>query len=267
MSNRSAKVLGALMGTTMVAGMGMAYAAPALADEAGGSQAAGQEARSESSTVARSQVSVADVQGEFAFNQDEITPNETIRGMFQKAVSAVCSQLPRYAAGDPDSWIIEVKGDVKNAFSATLGELSEGDDVETKVMTCACSANQAGGGAIANAEVTGVPVRELIVRAGIGADVNTVTFASADGTRSSLPLSYVLSHGAVVAFEINGEELAASVGGTNQLWLSGSAGAHFMRDIVSVDFACQDEPPAEPDLSESGMMYTNRPNVSASVAG
>lgn len=251
----------------MVASAGMAYAAPAFADDGtGATGASGLETVEGSATVQSPLVRVADVQGEFVFGQNEITPNEAIKNMFQKAVAAVCSLLPQYEAGNAETWSIEVKGAVNNAFSATLGELAESDNAQTSIMTCACSANQAGGGAIANAMVTGVPVRDLIVRAGMDADANTVTFTSADGTESCLPLSYVLVHGAVIAYEINGEDLSASVGGTNQLWLSGSAGKYFTRDIVSVEFSYRDDPPAAPDLSESGMQYTNRPNVSASLA-
>lgn len=264
--NKGAKTITVLMGASMVASSGLAYAMPAFAQNADQTSAVSHVEDTRAASTQSSYLRVADVQGEFSYDQNQITPNEVIRAVFQKATAAVCNALPRYNFGSIDTWNIEVTGDVHTAFTATLKELSDGDNVETSIMTCACSANQAGGGAIINAEVKGVPVRDLIVQAGIDGNVNTVTFTAADGTQSSLPLSYVLSHGAVIAYEINGEDLSASVGGTNQLWLSGSAGKYFTRDIVKVEFLHLDTPPAAPSFEENGMEFSNRPNVSAAQA-
>lgn len=41
---------------------------------------------------------------------------------------------------------------------ATVEELAEQTDVENLVVGCACSSNVPGGGAIVNAEVSGIPI-------------------------------------------------------------------------------------------------------------
>ena len=89
---------------------------------------------------------------------------------------------------------------------------------------------------------------------------------AADGTTVAMPLSFVVAHHAVISYEVNGEDLSASVGGNNQLWLTGTSANYFVRDIVEVRVTCEDVVPANPG---DDMDYPNSPNVgivSASVA-
>lgn len=261
------KILGSIMGVSLIASGGATFMVP-LNDAFAAPQdnAQGTEAEAGQSAVEGAYVSVANVQGAFSYNQDEITPNDKIRSMFYKATTSMCSTLVGYDYGDINNWSVEVGGDVRNPVSATLGELAQSDNAEQKVMTCACSSNQAGGGAIINAEVTGVPLTDLIVLSGMNSNANTVTFTALDGTTLSLPLSYAISHSATIAYEINGENLSASVGGTNQLWLSGAAGKLFVRDIVDIQFSVEENPPADPQFEQTETDFTNRPNVSAAIA-
>ena len=59
-----------------------------------------------------------------------------------------------------------VDGDVDNAFEATVDEMAEGKGAKTLVMACACASNVPGGGAIANAEVSGVSLEAIAQMAG-----------------------------------------------------------------------------------------------------
>lgn len=92
---------------------------------------------------------------------------------------------------------------------------------------------------------------------------NTAVFTAADGTVQALPLDALIERGAVIASKVNGEDIAASMGGTNQLWIPGIPGKYFIRNIVAIDFEQRDEPPAFEEFEERGMEYGNRPNVSA----
>ena len=62
---------------------------------------------------------VPNVQGEFSFNQDVLTPADTVFNLFGTAVTAVCSSPAAQAIvpGEKDSWSISVSGDVKNQFT------------------------------------------------------------------------------------------------------------------------------------------------------
>jgi len=91
---------------------------------------------------------------------------------------------------------------------------------------------------------------------------NTVTFTAADGKKMSFPLDELLERGAVVASKVNGEDIAASMGAFNQLWVPGLPAKYYVRDIVGIDFTCEDEPPVLEAFEDDGHDYTNRPNIS-----
>ena len=157
-------------------------------------------------------------------------------------------------------------GDVENAYTATLGQLAA-EDEQTTIMGCACAGNTAGGAAVINAEVTGVPMATIIERAQPKAGVNTVTLVSEDGYRMSLPLDYVMARRALVVSEINGEGLTSSVGGTNQLWIDAAAAKYFTRNVVAIELTAQEVAPDTPGTEDApDDQYVNRPNAGITKA-
>ena len=113
-----------------------------------------------------------------------------------------------------------------------------------------------------NADVSGVSLAALIERARPAANANTVTLTSADGYTMSLPLDYVMQRRAIIASAINGEDLGASVGGTNQVWLDGTAAKYFTRNVVSIEVTAEAVAPAIPGSEDAPEdQYVNRPNV------
>ena len=196
-------------------------------------------------------------EGMFAFDQTTITPNTTIASTFRPATATLCSATTDFAEVNPLEWKLSVTGNVDNEFTATVDELA-GEDSVQQTMTCTCGGNPADGRAIVTADVKGIPVTYLLDRAQAQAGVNTVTFVSSDGTEIAMPLSYVVAHHGVISYEVNGEDLSASVGGNNQLWLAGASANYFVRDIVEVRVAEEAEVPPAPG---EGMEYPNSPNV------
>ena len=185
-------------------------------------------------------VRVPNVQGEFSFDQTTVTPNNRMA----------------------DDWSIAVGGDVANPYNATIGEIAQDDGTLSQIMGCSCAANPAGGRAVVNADVSGVSLAALIERARPAANANTVTLTSADGYTMSLPLDYVMQRRAIIASAINGEDLGASVGGTNQVWLDGTAAKYFTRNVVSIEVTAEAVAPAIPGSEDAPEdQYVNRPNV------
>ena len=122
--------------------------------------------------------------------------------------------------------------------------------------------NPADGRATANAAVTGVSVYDLLEAAGgVSSGANAITFVSSDGYEVTLPLSYVLQRASMIVYQLNGEPLSASVGGTNQLWLGSTSARYFASDVVEVRVTCEDEIPAIPGSPASGDHASNVPNV------
>ncbi len=239
----------------------LAGATPALAataDEAAG--AAGQlasEGAAQSAETAGGYVAADASEGQFAWDQTTITPNSVIREVFRTATNALCNATNDLAVDNPLQWRLSVSGDVENAFSATIDELAQEQAVQ-QTMTCTCGGNPSDGKAIITAEVKGIPVSYLVGRAAAQEGANTITFVSADGTEAAMPLVYAVGHHGVVSFEINDEDLSASVGGNNQLWLAGAPANYFVRDIVEIRITCEETVPPNPG---EGMEYPNSPNV------
>ena len=207
-------------------------------------------------------VRVPNVQGEFSFDQTTVTPNNRIADVFQKASATLCGASTELAVTQADDWSIAVGGDVANPYNATIGEIAQDDGTLSQIMGCSCAANPAGSRAVVNADVSGVSLAALIERARPAANANTVTLTSADGYTMSLPLDYVMQRRAIIASAINGEDLGASVGGTNQVWLDGTAAKYFTRNVVSIEVTAEAVAPAIPGSEDAPEdQYVNRPNV------
>lgn len=243
------------MGATLAlagAGAGLALAQGASTPQTDAAAVAAAEG-AQASALTKADAS----QGTFAYDQATITPNSVIASTFRGATNALCQATDDFAQVNPLEWKISVSGDVNDAFTADVGELS-GEDSVQQVMTCTCGGNPADGRAIITADVKGIPVSYLLDRAQARAGVNTLTFVASDGTEVSMPLAYVIAHHGVISYEINDEDLSASVGGNNQLWLTGTSANYFVRDIVEVRVTSEEVLPPEPG---EGMDYPNSPNV------
>lgn len=222
MKTTTAHRVAALTGSAlMLAGMGAggvlasAGEAPAIAPQDGVLQkvAADKGAVAKAPAVART----------FAYSQGVPASIDTI---------ARVMGTPRYArsstyAGAPQSlnaldWTIEVGGAVENEFVATVGDLVENGPMNI-VMGCSCASNPANGVASADADVSGAMFRSIVDAANPDAGVNTVVFTSADGYEVALPLRYLDQRYSLIGFDVNGQPLSDSMGGSNQLWLSGTS--------------------------------------------
>ena len=106
--------------------------------------------------------------------------------------------------------------------------------------------------------VTGIPVEHLLAKAGAAPGANAVTFVSADGTQQTFPLGYVVGRHAVLSYEINDEDLSASVGGSNQLWMTKTPANYFVRDVVEIVVSTEDVAPATPGAADE---HPNSPNA------
>jgi len=130
---------------------------------------------------------------------------------------------------DPGSWRLHVDGLVKRRLSLDLAQLRAMPSASA-VVTLECAGNgrgsleppvpgeQWGLGAASTAEWTGVPLTEVLDRAGVGALAREVVFRGADRGRvdghagrvqfeRSLPADLVGHAGALLAYAMNGEEL------------------------------------------------------------
>lgn len=245
----------ALMLTTMSVGS-------AIAEAGTGDSTALAATESNVQDVSKS-TSIKVVEGVFSYTQGEITPTSAIKEAFASASKYLCGSGYVDGASEavsPQDWTIAVHGDVENAYSATLAEMSEKGAAKLTMM-CTCAGNPAGGIASADADVLGVSVASIMDEARVFESANTVVFKSSDGYEIALPLRYVKQKFSIIAYDINGEPVANSMGGSNQLWLGATAASYFARDVVEITFETRDTPPPRPGSAEAGDAYANVPNV------
>lgn len=257
------------MATVAALGATMAGASAALAQQdevpPAGSDAAviaGEQAMSSQ------RFALASVEGTFSFTQGQVTPTAQIARTLGGADKVLCGAsteaLPsnQQVVSDAADWQITVDGDgVQSSLTATIGDLAQ-TGTQSTVMGCSCAGNPADGRATANAAVTGVSVYQLLETAGgVTNEANAITFVSSDGYEVTLPLTYVLQRASMIVYQLNGEPLSASVGGTNQLWLGSTSARYFASDVVEVRVTCEDEVPAIPGSPASGDHASNVPNV------
>lgn len=162
MTNHVGKKTGAILGAVVLASVGAAGVAPLMAQAEAPAVGAVQPAE----TAHADGAAVARVQGSFAFDQATISSAESITTVFGKAAATLCGGLPSYGA-NAVARAITVSGDVDTAFEATVSEMAADAETRELIMACACSSNVAGGGAIANAEVSGVTLESLAAMAGV----------------------------------------------------------------------------------------------------
>ena len=151
--------------------------------------------------------SVADVQGEFRFEQDR--PSETfwqLNWMYGEAdttrvAKAFAGQVPNPEEdGIYDEWTITVTGEVANPKTYTLSELIENAPSVTKMSTIECVINPINGPFIANQKITGIPIMWLLEQAGVneGCEVFKI------GNYGEL-ISDLEKHPAYLVYQIDGK--------------------------------------------------------------
>lgn len=149
----SKKTFGAIAGSALLASAGVLAVAPMVVDTNDTVALAAENAtQTEAEAVA--------VEGTFSFTQNAVTSNAAIAGVFNKAAAAVCANMPEYG--------VEVAKTIVVSYCNICGtEITvSSDDEGSIIMGCACSSNAAGGGAVLNAEVSGMTLASILAMAG-----------------------------------------------------------------------------------------------------
>lgn len=207
------------------------------------------------------------VSGAFEFSQTAVASNEVIRNCLLSASRVLCGASSQSQGGIEESQSvgeIEVSGDVAHTFSASVEDMAS-ENSASLIMGCTCGANPAGGLASINAPVRGVPFDSILKAAEPFSAVNTVVFTSIDGYEVALPLSYIKNRPTLIVYEVNGEPLDQSVGGSNQLWVGSTSANCYVRDIATISFEAREVEPAVPKIDTTEAAVT--PNVNVQWAG
>lgn len=108
---------------------------------------------------------------------------------------------------DPDTWRLRVTGMVDQDIELTFQDLLDADLVEA-LVTLTCVSNYVGGNLAGNAVWTGLPVREVLARAGVQDGADMVLSTSTDGFTAGTPIEALTDdRNALLAIAQNGEAL------------------------------------------------------------
>ena len=162
-----------------------------------------------------------------------ITPNET----FYRIDTAL--SIPNV---DLDTWEVSFTGLVDSPFSLTYDELVDLPMVERYITIC-CVSNSVGGDLIGNAKWLGVPLRDLVERAGVRPEGTQLIGRSVDRFTVGFPTEAVFDgREALLAIGMNGEPLPVRHGFPARLVVSGLYGyVSATKWLSEVEFARWDD--------------------------
>ena len=108
---------------------------------------------------------------------------------------------------DPDSWRLTVDGDVENQLEITFDELLEMPMIERDI-TMTCVSNDVGGTYVGAARWLGVPITDILERAGVGSGADQILSTAVDGFTISTPLEVATDgRDCMIVVGMNGEPL------------------------------------------------------------
>lgn len=108
---------------------------------------------------------------------------------------------------DLESWRLQVTGMVDRPFELSYAELAAMPQVESDITMC-CVSNEVGGKLIGNARWQGVPLRDLLDRAGVQPGASQLVGRSVDGWTAGFPTEVAVDgRPGLVALGMNGEPL------------------------------------------------------------
>ncbi|SDT04235.1 DMSO/TMAO reductase YedYZ, molybdopterin-dependent catalytic subunit [Nocardioides scoriae] len=136
-----------------------------------------------------------------------ISPWRTPNADFYQIHTALASPTIR-----PEDWELRIHGLVDREVRVGYQDLVGRELTEAWVTLC-CVSNEVGGDLVGNAFWSGVPVRELLARAGVDASADCVLQTSDDGWTCSTPLEALTDdRDALLAVAMNGQPLPVEHG-------------------------------------------------------
>ncbi|MDQ0615800.1 DMSO/TMAO reductase YedYZ molybdopterin-dependent catalytic subunit [Microbacterium sp. W4I4] len=109
---------------------------------------------------------------------------------------------------DPATWRLVIDGMVDQRVELSFQDILD-MGLDEYAITLTCVSNEVGGELVGNAKWLGVPVREVLRKAGVQSGADMVLSRSVDGYTASTPLSALTDDGldAILAVAMNGEPL------------------------------------------------------------
>ncbi|MEP7098088.1 MAG: molybdopterin-dependent oxidoreductase, partial [Dokdonella sp.] len=181
------------------------------------------------------------------FNEGAITPNDAFFVRYHLA------SIP--TSIDPKTYRLSVTGKVSSPLNLSLEELKRIADPVEVVAVNQCSGNsrgyssprvfgsQLGNGAMGNARWVGVPLRDVLKKAGVAATATFVVFNGLDTPvlpstpdfRKTLDIEHALGADAVLAWGMNGKDIPFLNGYPLKLIVPGYFGTYWVKHLSDIE--------------------------------
>lgn len=172
---------------------------------------------------------VANVAGKFEFDQNVVTPADEVFSLFGSVVTGLCAK-PEFAIGEGDS-LVNIGGDFIEGYTVDIKEKA----AQVKTLLCSCAT----AAATANAQITGVLLKDVLELAKLDERVNTIAVKGADGYTAKLPLKYALDKEAMFVYQVGGKDIPSG----KQFWVPETVAKYFTRNAVEIELTAEAEVP------------------------
>jgi DMSO/TMAO reductase YedYZ molybdopterin-dependent catalytic subunit len=172
------------------------------------------------------------------------------------------------------NWSMKVHGMVVRPLTIRYEDLLRRPLVE-RTITMSCVSNTVGGGLISTANFIGVPLRDLLLEAGVSPEADQLFSTSLDGFTAGTPLDVILEpdRGALLALGMNGEPLPVEHGFPVRMVVPGLYGyvsaTKWLADLDVTTFAARQSYWLQRGWAQRAPIKTesriDRPRVSAVV--
>lgn len=201
---------------TARAGIDLSATRPPATTAAGGAATAVEPtATTAAGPSVAAQVAALDTLDEVVGISSYVTPNDE----FYRIDTALT--VPQV---DPANWKLSFTGMVDNPYELTFDEILA-MDLQEHVVTLSCVSNRVGGSLVGNAVWTGVPLVDLLERAGVQDGADQVVGRSVDDWTAGFPTPLLYDgRNALLAVGMNGEPLPTRHGFPARLIVAGLYG-------------------------------------------
>ena len=141
-----------------------------------------------------------------------------------------------------DDWSLRVHGMVGRELTLRFEDLADRPLVE-RTITMTCVSNPIGGNLVSTANFVGVPLRDVLLEAGVAPGADQLFSTSSDGWYTGTPMATVLEpdRGALLAIGMNGEALPYEHGFPVRMVVPGLygyvSGTKWLVDLEATTFA------------------------------
>ena len=136
-------------------------------------------------------------------------------------------------------WSLELKGLVDRPMRLNYNEI-KALPMKEQYGTLECISNDVGGDLISNAYWKGVPLKEMLAKAGVKPTAKKVIFRAADGYSTAIPLAKAMHPDTLLAIEMNGVPLPDDHGFPVRLINPGHYGMKNPKWITEIELTDKD---------------------------